>query len=107
MIHRRLRKPSEARSATVPITSNRMAPASASHITAQSLRRCRDPISTSSTPAMISPMPTPIGQVNGSPKIAAANTAVPTVPSAPQTPYATPIGIPARSTMVSNTNAPI
>ena len=56
---------------------------------------------------MISPMPATIGQVNGSPKIAAANTAVPAVPSAPQTPYATPIGIPARSTMVSNTNAPI
>ena len=53
---------------------------------------------------MISPMPATTGQVNGSPKIAAASIAVAAVPDAPQIPYATPTAIPARNTVVSSTN---
>ena len=55
---------------------------------------------------MISPIPITIGQVNGSPKIAAASTAVAAVPDAPHTPYATPMGMPIRSTKVSSTKDP-
>ncbi len=106
MIHAFLRNPSEARSDSVATTSMRIAPASAHHITARPLLAGRDPNSTSSTPAMISPIPATIGQVNGSPKIAAASTAVAAVPDAPQIPYATPTGIPARNTIVSRTNEP-
>ena len=92
MIQIRLRKPSDARSAERPdqLEDDGARQRSPGHGAA--LPVCLDPSSTSRTPAMISPMPAAIGQVNGSPKMAAASTAVPAVPSAPQIPYATPIG---------------
>ena len=55
---------------------------------------------------MISTIPAAMGQVNASPNIAAAKTAVAAVPDAPQMPYATPTAIPARSTIVSSTKEP-
>ena len=81
-----LRNPSDARSAKrrEHLDEDRAGQRQPHHDSASS-DRC-DPNSTSSTPAMISPMPATIGQVNGSPKIAAASTAVPAVPSAPQIP---------------------
>ena len=55
---------------------------------------------------MMSTMPAAIGHVKGSPKIVAASTAVAAVPDAPQMPYATPTGMPARNTAVSRMKDP-
>src|SRR5699024_5902750 len=61
----------------------------------------RDPVSTRTTPTMINPIPAMAAPLRNSSNRTAPSTAVSETPAAPQMPYATPMGMPVRSTTPS------